>query len=130
MNRPYLRQGVICRSVAGITLVGGSESETTMCRNRLTFDRWAFRPRILVDVSSIDTSTTFLGQRLRIPVLLAPVGGLGGLWPNGDFAAAESASEFGTMHVLAFGTNPNMESIAATGISRKRFSCTSQGDEA
>ena len=48
-------------------LVGGSESETTLRRNRLAFDRVAFRPRILVDVSSIDPSTTFLGQKLRIP---------------------------------------------------------------
>src|SRR5215217_8818919 len=57
-------------------LVGGSESETTMRRNRLAFDRYGFRPRILVDVSKIDTSTTFLGEKLRIPVLLAPIGSL------------------------------------------------------
>ena len=49
---------------------GGSESETTMRRNRLAFDRWAFRPRILVDVSKIDTSSTFLGQKMRLPVIL------------------------------------------------------------
>jgi isopentenyl diphosphate isomerase/L-lactate dehydrogenase-like FMN-dependent dehydrogenase len=57
-------------------LVGGSESETTLRRNRLAFDRIAFRPRILVDVSSIDPSTTFLGQKLRIPAILAPIGSL------------------------------------------------------
>ncbi len=57
-------------------LVGGSESETTLRRNRLAFDRVAFRPRILVDVSHIDSSTTFLGQKLRIPVILAPIGSL------------------------------------------------------
>ncbi|HZA25526.1 MAG TPA: alpha-hydroxy-acid oxidizing protein [Dehalococcoidia bacterium] len=53
-------------------LVGGTESETTMRRNRLAFDRLAFRPRVLVDVSSIDKSTTFLDHKLRIPVMLAP----------------------------------------------------------
>ena len=57
-------------------LVGGSASETTLRRNRLAFDRIAFRPRILVDVSHIDTSTTFLGQKLRIPAILAPIGSL------------------------------------------------------
>ena len=57
-------------------LVGGSESETTLRRNRLAFDRLAFRPRVLRDVSSIDTSTEFLGHKLRIPVMLAPVGSL------------------------------------------------------
>ena len=55
-------------------LVGASESETTMRRNRLAFDRVAFRPRVLVNVNSIDTSTTFLGHDLTIPVLLAPIG--------------------------------------------------------
>ena len=54
-------------------LVGASESETTMRRNRLGFDRLGFRPRVLVDVSRIDPSTSFLGHRLRIPVLLAPI---------------------------------------------------------
>ena len=57
-------------------LVGASESETTMRRNRLAFDKLAFRPRVLRDVSSVDTSTTFLGQKLRIPALLAPIGSL------------------------------------------------------
>ena len=47
-------------------LVGGSASETTLRRNRHAFDRIAFRPRVLVDVSEIDPSTTFLGQKLRI----------------------------------------------------------------
>ena len=71
-------------------LVGGSESETTLRRNRLAFDRIAFRPRILVDVSKIDTSTTFLGHRLRIPVLTAPVGALAQSAPH----RGESGSVF------------------------------------
>ena len=48
-------------------LVGGSESETTLRRNRLAFDQVAFRPRILVDVSTIDPSTTFLGTEAAHP---------------------------------------------------------------
>ena len=38
-------------------LVGGADSETAMRRNRLAFDKWGFIPRVLVDVSQIDTST-------------------------------------------------------------------------
>ena len=64
--------------------MGGSESETTLRRNRLAFDRIAFRPRILVDVSQIDTSTTFMGQKLRIPALLAPIGSLQVFHPDAD----------------------------------------------
>ena len=55
-------------------LIGGSESETTMRRNRLAFDRLAFRPRVLVDVSNIDTSNTILGFNSKMPVILAPIG--------------------------------------------------------
>ena len=55
-------------------LVGAAESETTMRRNRLACDRLGFRPRILVDVSKIDTSSTSLGHKLRIPVRLPPIG--------------------------------------------------------
>ena len=110
-------------------LVGGAESETTMRRNRQAFDSWAFRPRTLRDVSSIDTSTTFLGQKLRIPVILAPVGGLPSFWPDGNAAVAQAASEFGTMHVIASGANPDMERIAATGEFPKAFQLYVQGDE-
>ena len=42
-------------------LVGASESETSMRRNRLSFDKVGFRPRILVDVSKIDPSSSLLG---------------------------------------------------------------------
>ena len=54
-------------------LAGGSESETTMRRNRLAFDKIAFRPRVLINVSKIDTNTTILNEKLRIPILLAPI---------------------------------------------------------
>jgi glycolate oxidase len=110
-------------------LVGGSESETTMRRNREAFDRWAFRPRTLVDVSRIDTSTTFMGRRLRMPVIMAPVGGLASFWPDGNVAVAQAASDFGTMQVLASGANPDMERIAATGDFAKVFQLYVQGDE-
>jgi glycolate oxidase len=55
-------------------LIGGSETETTLARNRLALDAIGFRPRVLRDVSNIDCSSTLFGKRLRIPVLCAPVG--------------------------------------------------------
>jgi isopentenyl diphosphate isomerase/L-lactate dehydrogenase-like FMN-dependent dehydrogenase len=96
-------------------LVGGSESETTLRRNRLAFDRWGFRPRILVDVSKIDTSTTFLGHRMRIPAMLAPVGSLQVFTPDGGAAAARAATEFGTQHCVSSVTLPAWEESAEAG---------------
>src|SRR5438067_8229965 len=74
-------------------LTGGSESETTLRRNRLAFDKVAFRPRILNDVSNVDASTTLLGEKLRIPAILAPIGGLQSFHPDAAVAVTQAASE-------------------------------------
>ena len=64
-------------------ICGAAESETSLRRNRLALDCLAFRPRVLRDVRKIDTSTDFLGQKLRIPIVLAPMGGLERITRNG-----------------------------------------------
>ena len=110
-------------------LVGGSESETTLRRNRLAFDRWAFRPRILRDVSQIDTSTTFLGEQLRIPVLLAPVGALELFAPEGGVASAKAAAEFGTLQVVSSATEPQLEATAAATDRNKVYQLYIRGDD-
>lgn len=109
-------------------LTGGSESETTMRRNRLALDRLAFRPRVLVDVSSIDKSTTFLGHHMRIPVMLAPIGGLQNFDPEGGAAVARAAEEFGTWHVVSSATLPSLEETAAATPSPKIFQLYIRGD--
>jgi len=95
-------------------LTGGAESETTMRRNRFGFDSLALRPRVLIDVSKIDTSTTFLGQKLRIPVMMAPIGSLQTITPEGGVAVAKAAAEFGTMNFVSSVTQPTLEEIAAS----------------
>src|ERR1044071_499906 len=55
-------------------LIGGAETETTVRRNRMALDSLAFRPRVLRDVSKIDSTAAFLGTRTRLPVMLAPIG--------------------------------------------------------
>ena len=57
-------------------IVGGTETETTLRRNRASIDALAFRPRVLRDVSNVSARTNFLGRDLRLPILLAPVGSL------------------------------------------------------
>ena len=95
-------------------LTGGAESETTMRRNRMGFDTLALRPRVLIDVSKIDTSTTFLGQKLRIPVMMAPIGSLQTITSEGGVAVAKAAAEFGTMNFVSSVTQPTLEEIAAS----------------
>ena len=73
-------------------LVGATETETTMRRNRMALDSIAFRPRVCRDVSQVDLSTTFLNMSLRIPVMLAPVGSLESFHPGGGATAGRGAS--------------------------------------
>lgn len=109
-------------------LVGGSASETTLRRNRLAFDRVAFRPRILVDVADIDPSTTFLGQKLRIPAILAPIGSLQIFNPEGAVASTRAATEFGIMHAVSSVTGPSLEETAAATPTPKIFQLYVHGD--
>jgi isopentenyl diphosphate isomerase/L-lactate dehydrogenase-like FMN-dependent dehydrogenase len=109
-------------------LTGGAESETTMRRNRFGLDSLAFRPRVLVDVSKIDASTTFLGHKLRIPVMLAPIGSLQILTPEGGVAVAKAAQEFGTVNFISSVSQPALEETAAASPNPKIFQLYVQGD--
>ena len=109
-------------------LAGGSESETTMRRNRLGFDRLAFRSRVLVDVTNVDPSTTFLGHRMRMPVMLAPIGSLQTFDPEGGVAATRAAAEFGIKHVLSSVTAPSLEETAAAADHPKIYQLYIYGD--
>src|SRR3954468_20990510 len=57
-------------------LIGGAETETTVKRNRQALETLAFRPRVLRDMSAIDSTATFLKEKSRLPMFLAPIGGL------------------------------------------------------
>lgn len=109
-------------------LSGGAESETTMRRNRMGFDTLALRPRVLVDVSKIDAQTTFLGQKLRIPVMMAPIGSLQTITPEGGVAVAKAAAEFGSMNFVSSVTQPSLEEIAASTNHPKIFQLYIRGD--
>jgi glycolate oxidase len=109
-------------------LAGGAESETTMRRNRFGLDSLAFRPRVLVDVSKIDATTTFLGHKIRIPVMLAPIGSLQSITSEGGIAVAKAAEQFGTVNFVSSVTQPSLEEIAAASGNPKIFQLYVQGD--
>ena len=94
-------------------IVGGTETETTLRRNRLALDTIAFRPRVLRDVSDVDPSTIFRGCPLRMPVVLAPVGSLELFTPGGGATAAKAANESGVAHMLSSVAELPLEDIAA-----------------
>jgi glycolate oxidase len=93
-------------------LIGAAESETTMKRNRLAFERLALRQRVMNNVSQVSTRRTLLGVDLRIPVLLAPIGSLQMFEAGGGLSAARAAHAFGVMQILSSVCQPDFESIA------------------
>jgi len=113
-------------------LVGATETETTMRRNRLALDALAFRPRVLRDVSEIDTTATLFGRAVRLPVLLAPVGGLEymAVGANGAVTAAEGASAFGVPIMLSSVSRPGLEEVAAATGGMKIYQLYVRGDAA
>ena len=109
-------------------LVGATETETTMRRNRMALDSLALRPRVCVDVSKIDTSSTLFGRKLRLPVMLAPVGSLESFDPGGAATAGAAASAFGIPIMCSSVTHPGLEEIAAATPGPKIFQLYVRGD--
>ena len=110
--------------------VGGSESETTLRRNRAAFDGLAFRPRVLRDVSRVDLATTFLGHPLSLPVMLAPVGSIAQFDPDGALAAARAAERTGTASFVAGVSSPSLEEVRAGSTGPLAFQLYVRGDDA
>src|SRR6202167_2849420 len=82
-------------------IVGAAETETTMRRNRMALDEIAFRPRVLRNVARVDASVEVFGRKLRLPVMLAPVGALETFDPGGAASVSRGAGTFGAAHMLS-----------------------------
>lgn len=93
-------------------IVGATETETTLARNRQSLDCIAFKPRVLRNVQNVDCSTELYGRKIRIPVLIAPVGGLQNFWEGGVATVAEAAGEFGIPMMQSSATEPPLEETA------------------
>ena len=78
-------------------LIGGSETETTLLRNRQAIEQRALMPKVLNDVSEVNTRSELLGCRMAMPVILAPIGSLQVLDPQGGAGAASAAAEANVM---------------------------------
>ncbi|MGA0840101.1 MAG: alpha-hydroxy acid oxidase [Pseudomonadales bacterium] len=94
-------------------LIGGADSETSLKRNRLAFDRLALKARVLVhDVAKVSLRRQLLGGDRRIPVILAPLGSLQALESGGGLSAARAAETFGTLSILSSVCSPDFETVA------------------
>jgi isopentenyl diphosphate isomerase/L-lactate dehydrogenase-like FMN-dependent dehydrogenase len=113
-------------------IVGAAETETTMRRNRMALDEIAFRPRVLRNVAKVDASVEAFGRKLRLPVMLAPVGALETFDPAGAAASvARGAGRFGAAHMLSSVSAPGLEKVAEAAPDALRlFQLYVRGDDA
>jgi glycolate oxidase len=94
-------------------LIGGADTESALKRNRFALDSWVFRPRILNDVSAVETATELLGVDLRIPVVLPPIGSIQVFEAGGGESVATAARDFGVLQILSSVCLPDFETIAS-----------------
>ena len=96
---------------------GGAEDERTLAANRGAFADVFLRPRVLVDVSRIDTATSVLGTLVSMPVLIAPTAFHRLAHPDGELATARAAGAAQTLMVASTISTYSLEEIAgaATG---------------
>ena len=92
---------------------GGAGDEQTIAENAAAWRKVWIRPRVMVDVSAIDTSCTLLGRRLELPVLLAPMAAQRLLHPDGEIAAARAAGAAGTVYCLSTRATADLAEVAA-----------------
>lgn len=98
-------------------VAGGAADEITLRWNREAYDRLRLRPRVLVDVSKIDTRIKLFGQELPFPILLSPTGGLGIVHPEAEAGTVRGAGAAGATAIISNGATLPIDEIgrAATG---------------
>jgi lactate 2-monooxygenase len=94
-------------------LAGGAGSEDTMRANREAFRRWRIVPRFLRDVSRRDLGVDVLGQRLPVPLMLAPIGVQSIFHKQAELAVARAARAFGVPFILSSVSSRPLEEVAA-----------------
>jgi 4-hydroxymandelate oxidase len=92
---------------------GGAGDERTLAENLRAFDRWVIRPRVLQGRGTPDTSTTILGTRIALPVLVAPWAFQRRAHPDGELATVRAAARAGTVAVISSTAADRLEEIAA-----------------
>ncbi|HIG40050.1 MAG TPA: alpha-hydroxy-acid oxidizing protein [Gammaproteobacteria bacterium] len=93
-------------------LMGAADTESALNRNRHGLDSWVFLPRVLNDVSQLSYASELLGQELKIPVILPPIGSVQVFESGGGTSVAAAAQEYGTLQVLSSSCLPDFEQVA------------------
>jgi (S)-mandelate dehydrogenase len=92
---------------------GGAEDEIALKRNRDVFERITWVPRTLAGVGTPELSTEILGETCHVPLIIAPTGFNGMLWPQGDLMLARAAADAGIPFTLSTVSNFSLAKMTA-----------------
>ena len=84
-------------------IAGGVEDELTLQANREAYRRVYLVPRVMTDVSTVETSVELLGMKLDAPIIIAPTGGKNLVLPNAETVVARAAAASNTLICSATG---------------------------
>jgi len=91
----------------------GAWTESTYRANEADFAKIGLRQRVLVDMTNRSLETTMIGQKVSMPVALAPTGLTGMQHPDGEMLAARAAEEFGVPFTLSTMSICSIEDVAS-----------------
>lgn len=91
---------------------GGAGEEWTLQRNREAFHRRALRPRVLVNVESMELGTSLLDKRVSAPFYISPTASQGLVHPDAEAATARAASKSNILAAFSTLSSISLEDIA------------------
>ncbi len=94
-------------------LENGGAGEYTLRRNRMAFDELEITPRVLQDMSRLDTGVTVLGSRVPLPIALSPVGAPRMFHHEGELAVARAAGHAEIPYAVSTLATQPVEAVAA-----------------
>jgi 4-hydroxymandelate oxidase len=97
-------------------LSGGAADEFTLRWNVEAFSRIRLRPKVLVELTGIDTTSTLFGHPLSSPIVLAPTAYHRLFHPDGELATARGAAAADVPYCVSTATTTPLAEIAASGV--------------
>ena len=90
---------------------GAAEDERTLKQNISSFENYHFKPRVLRDVSDVDSSTRILGNSVPLPLIFSPTGFTRIAHPDGELAVSRSATNMGIPFALSTLATRSIEEV-------------------
>lgn len=94
----------------------GSSDQVTVTENTTAYGKYRLRPRVLVDVSKADTTTTVFGSKIAFPLCVSPAGIQAMAHPDGELATSRACAKRGVHMGVSSYSNYSVEEVRAAGL--------------